>query len=169
MTQRELALLDWLREFMAVSGQSPSIRLIAEQQGIGVSSAHRLIDGLVRQGALTREPGRHHSLRLAELPDLRAVPNDMLVAELARRGVARTALDPAAPRAVGQQVTCAADSCGAPVQRGHLMCRQHWFGLSLALRERILSSNARRDMAAFERAVTEARDLIDSGEWRKRA
>ncbi len=169
MTRAELQLLDWLREFMAVSGQSPSIRLIAERRGVAVSSAHRLIDGLVRQGALTREPGRANGLRLVDTPDLRPVPSDVLAAELARRGVTLASLNPAAPRAVGHQRTCAADCCAVAVQPGHLMCRQHWLALPAVLQQRILRSNARGDRTAFERAVTEARDLIDSGEWRKRA
>ena len=169
MTQRELALLDWLREFMAVSGQSPTIRQIAARMEIGVSAAHRLIDCLVRQGALVREANRKSGLRIADLPDLRPVPSDVLAAELARRGVSLASLNPAAPRAVGHHRPCAADSCAAAVERGHLMCRQHWLALPVALRNRIVRSNACGDQPTFERAVTDARTLIDSGEWRKRA
>ena len=169
MTRAELQLLDWLREFLAVSGHSPAIRQIAGHLGVNVSSAHRLVDGLVRQGALLREPGRAHGLRLADAPDLRPIPSDVLAAELARRGVTLASLNPHAPRVVGQQVSCAADSCAVAVRRGHLMCRQHWFALPFDLRDRILRSNSVGPHAAYEAAVREARDLIDSGEWRKRA
>ena len=169
MTARELELLDWIRECIAVSGQSPTFRLIAERFNISVSFAHRLVESLIRQGALIREARRGHGLRVADAPDLRPVPTDVLAAELARRGVTLASLNPAAPRVVGQQVSCAADSCAVAVPRGHLMCRQHWFALPFELRDRIVRSNATGANAAYATAVREARDLIDSGEWRKRA
>jgi hypothetical protein len=56
------------------------------------------------------------------------------------------------------------------------MCRSHWFALPLELRNRVLQTNARARLSptadnrdAYQRAVTDARDLIDSGSWRARA
>lgn len=168
MTPRELELLDYLRDFMA-QGLSPTITMIAAQMNVSRSRAQQLVDQLIAKGSLVRADGHHRGLRLADVPDLRPIATEVLAAELARRGVTMASLNPRAPMAVGHQRTCAADTCGAAVQRGHLMCRPHWGALPTTLRERILRSNAARDRQAFERAVTEARDLIDSGQWRRRA
>lgn len=169
MTPLQLDVLDFTREMVAVAGVCPSIRELATRFNVGIASAQGAIDALVEQGTLERVPGKHRSLRVPGSPDLRAVPTPVIAAELARRGVTLASLDPKAVMAVGQQVSCAADTCGRAVERGHLMCRTHWFGLPADLRERILRTNSARDRAGFERAVTQARDLIDSGQWRKRA
>ncbi|HEX8485734.1 hypothetical protein [Sphingomonas sp.] len=169
MTPRQLEVLDFVREVIAVAQIVPSMRDIASRFGMGLSQAHATLTALVDAGLLERGPEKTRFLRVPGLPDLRAVPTDGLAAELARRGTTLASLDPRAPAALGRQRTCAADTCGVAVQSGHLMCRSHWHALSLELRERILKSNARRDRPVFERAVTEARDLIDSGAWRRRA
>lgn len=49
------------------------------------------------------------------------------------------------------------------------MCLAHWRALSDELRTRVLRTNRERDQRGFERAVTEARDLIDNGNRRQRA
>lgn len=166
MTPQHDAMLVFLRDFMGIGHRSPTVRELARSQDLAVSTTHRLISDLVAAGHLERVPGTR-GLRLPATADLRSVPSEALSAELARRGLTLAALEPRAPIATGYQRTCAADTCGTAVQRGHLMCRQHWFALSASLRQRILQTNARRDRAGFERAVTQARDFIDSGNWRR--
>lgn len=169
MTPVQLEVLDHVREMIAVSGWSPTIREIGSRFNVTVSNAHRVVEALVQAGHLTRSADKVRNLRVADLADLRAVPTAVIAAELARRGVTLAALNPNAPRAVGQRPTCAANGCPTGVERGHLMCRRHWLMLPPALRTRILQSNARRDQSAFERAVTDARDLIDNEGRRNRA
>lgn len=169
MTPAQLQVLDHVREVIAVGGFSPSIREIGDRFGLTVSNAHRIVEALVQGGHLKRSPDKVRNLRVADLADLRGVPTGVIAAELARRGVTLASLNPHAPRAVGHQPMCAANGCSTAVERGHLMCRRHWFMLSSALRGRILQSNARRDQPAFERAVTDARDLIESENRRNRA
>lgn len=169
MTPHELQALDLIRERIAVAGFAPTYRELAAEIGVTLSGAHRCVDGLVCIGAVKRTPAKSRGLMIADLPDMRPVPTDVLTAELARRGVSLSALNPAAPRAIGHEVTCAADTCGTVVQRGHLMCWAHWRVLPLELRNRILRSNSTRNQRAFEHAVTEARDLIDNDNRRKRA
>lgn len=165
MTPLHTRVLDNVREAIAVGGLSPSVADVARLTNTPYGTANYAVKALIEAGLLAKEKSGR-GLRLADAPDLRGVATDELAAELARRGVTLASLDRNAPRAIGRVVTCAADSCSAPVERGHLMCRQHWFALPRNLRERITHSNARRDTRAFERAVTEARDLIDSGKWR---
>lgn len=169
MTPAQIQVLDHVREMIAVAGFSPSIREIGERFELTVSNAHRIVEALVQGGHLTRSADKVRNLRVADIADLRGVPTDVIAAELARRGVTLAALNPHAPRAVGHQPTCASNGCPAAVERGHLMCRRHWFMLPQELRNRILLSNSRRDQHAFERAVTDARDLIDNENRRKRA
>lgn len=169
MTPNELQALDLIRERLAVAGFAPTYRELATEIGVTLSAAHRCVDALVGLGAVKRTPAKSRGLMIADLPDMRPVPTDVLRAELARRGVSFAALNPVAPRAMAHEVTCAADTCGTVVRRGHLMCLTHWRVLPIALRDRILRSNADRDQRAFEAAVTKARDLIDNENRRKRA
>lgn len=166
MTPLHARVLDNVREAIAVGGLTPTIADVAKLTDTPYGTALYAVRALVEAGLLAKEKSGR-GLRLADAPDLRGVSTDELAGELARRGVTLASLDRTAPRALGRVVTCAADSCAVAVERGHLMCRQHWFALPPTLRERITRSNARRDRDAFARAVTEARDLIDSGKWRK--
>lgn len=166
MTPLHHRVLENVREAIAVGGLSPTIADVAKLTDTPYATANYAVKVLIAAGLLAKEP-KGRGLRLAAAPDLRGVPTDELAAELARRGVTLASLDRNAPRALGRVVTCAADSCGVAVERGHLMCRQHWFALPAPMRELILRSNARRDRGAYERAVWAARDLIDSGKWRK--
>lgn len=54
-------------------------------------------------------------------------------------------------------VTCALGKCGAPVRRGQLFCRNHWFALPGEMRRSILitfSHRLERDYGAlFQKAV----------------
>lgn len=169
MTPDQRQLLDVARELIAVAEVSPTVPQMARYVDRPVRSARRDVEALIAGGHLRRGEGRPFGLRLPPLPDLSHVPDGALAGELARRGKTLASLEPRAPSAVGYQRTCAADSCGVAVRRGHLMCREHWFALSPELRTRILRTNAARDRGGFERAVTQARDLIDSGKWRARA
>ncbi len=166
MTPLQQTALDRIRDLIAAETQ-PSIREIATILDVAVSYAHRLVEALIAQGYLEKDPGVVRGLRLAGTPDLRGVPTAVLTGELARRGVTLASLSPREPAAMRGQRTCAADSCGSAVVPGHLMCRPHWNALPSTLRERILRSNGARNQQAFERAVTEARDLIDSGNHRR--
>jgi hypothetical protein len=169
VSPNELQALDLIRERLSVAGYAPTYRELAAEIGVTLSGAHRCVAALVEAGAVKRTPSKTRGLAVVDLPDMRTVPTDVLRAELARRGVSFAALNPAAPRAIGHEVTCAADTCGTVVQRGHLMCLTHWRVLPHELRNRILRSNAARDQHAFGLAVTEARDLIDNTDWRERA
>ena len=62
-------------------------------------------------------------------------------------------------------VPCAHDGCSLTVERGHLYCRGHWYALPLALRERLIVANRRRDHAAYQEAFSEAQLRLD-GTWR---
>lgn len=169
MTPREIQVLDYVREFIAQSGLSPTMRGLAGAMNLSVGNVHRIVDGLVRQGALTRAANRTRSLAIAGTPDLRVVPTDVIAAELARRGVTLASLMPRERPALGRAVSCAADTCGSEVKPGMLMCRTHWFALPRELQDRIRLTFSRRDVSAYQAAVSEARDLIDSGSWRARA
>lgn len=160
MTPRQLRTLDFVREMLA-NGISPSVREIAKCLNLTVSGTQAHIQALVEAGALERGPNKVRNLRLPGIPDMRTIPSEVLAAELARRGMTLASLDTRAPRAVGRQVTCAADTCGAVVQRGHLMCRRHWFTLPPKLRTDILGAFGRKDVEAYQHHVATARDLID--------
>lgn len=169
MTAAEQKMLDFVRELIAVGRIDPTVRDLASAMDVSVSSAHATLTRLVRDGHLDRVPGKPRGLRLPGVPDLRAVPNDVLTAELARRGVTLAALDPRMPIARGAEKTCAADSCGAPVRPGQLMCLTHWRALPQELQRRIFSSHRARDRRGYQDAVAEARDLADGFAWGKRA
>ena len=71
LTDRQTAVLDFLREFMAEHGHAPSEREI--QSGMGFSSqtlVRHYLDALERGGAITRHAGKARSLTLAGVPPL---------------------------------------------------------------------------------------------------
>lgn len=161
MTPRQIEVLDLVRE-LGDHGLTPTVRQIGERVGISSpSGVQRVLDALVREGRLERTPGTPRSLRVAGRPDLRLASTNALRAELARRGETLEALSTAEPRAYGGRASCAADTCGAAVQRGHLFCRTHWFRLPARLREDILAAFARRDTARYQELVAQARDIAD--------
>ena len=160
MSPLQLKLLDWVRPLLQ-EGLSPTLQQIADGLELSNKSrAHGLVASLIASGHLTRVPNKPRSLALAGVPDLRAAPSDFLRAELARRGEAL--VEPAGRRATGQQVTCAADTCGMAVQRGHLFCRRHWFALPHQLRDDLLRAHAARDTRRYQHLVAEARDIADA-------
>jgi len=88
VTRDEVKALDFIRERIATTGCSPTLEEIAAEMGLSAkSNAHRLVDCLVRQGALVRRANVTRGLRLADTPLLTAIPTDVLRAELYRRGV----------------------------------------------------------------------------------
>lgn len=167
MTPLQLAILDDVREMYAQGGLSPTVRSVAKQHKLSVSGAHRVLSWLVDRGYLERVAGAQQGLRPVGAPDLRGVPTDTLHAELARRGVTLAALNPRTPKAYGQRAAhCAAENCGAGVQRGHLMCREHWFRVPGDLRDAIMRSFGARDARGYQDAVAEARDVLSGfGRW----
>jgi hypothetical protein len=169
MSPHQVQTLDFVRERIAGAGYCPTYREIAAEVGTTPSYAHRLVAELVDAGKLRRRPGARRGLELADRADLRGVPSDALRDELARRGETLGALS-REPRAYGRNPGCAADTCGAAVERGHLFCRTHWFALDRDLRDGLLTahSRARRtrspaDASAYQALLTQARDAIDGG------
>ncbi|SKB26881.1 LexA family protein [Sphingopyxis flava] len=89
MTRKELRVLDFIRENIVTAGCAPTLDEIAAHLGMTAkSSAHRIVESLVRQGALVREPHKARNVLLADVPLLTAVPSQVLRDELARRGEA---------------------------------------------------------------------------------
>lgn len=159
MTPRQLEVLDWVREFIAVSGVAPTVRMVAERFGCGVASAHRALAELVAAGKLGRGAGRDRALFVPDVPDLRAVPTDAVIAELRRRGVA--VLGERRPAIGKHAATCAADTCGESVKVGMLFCRRHWFMLPRHLQDGLKRTHNRGETARFQQLLTDARDIAD--------
>lgn len=159
MTPRQLEVLDFLREFIAASGLSPSVRDVARRFGMGVSSAWTVIDALVDAGALVRGPDKVRNLRLADQADARAISTDAMVAELKRRGVA--VIERRNPALGRHAKTCAADTCGEAVTVGMLMCRRHWFMLPRDLQDGLRRTSGAGETARFQALLATARDIAD--------
>ncbi len=159
MTPHQLQAFDFVRDRLTETGYAPTIRELAGHLRCGVSNAHAVIEQLAEAGHLIRTAGRHRGLALPGV-DLRLVGSSALRAELARRGETLEGLG-ARQIAHGTQRTCAADSCGAPVQVGHLFCRPHWYKVPADLRDGILQAHRRRDTGRFQSLVAQARDLVD--------
>ena len=67
LTKKQLAVLDFIRDFTEENGHSPSYREICE--GIGLSSVSAVaehIDNLVAKGALLKTPGEARSLEVLD-------------------------------------------------------------------------------------------------------
>ena len=68
MTKKQLVVYDFIKEFIAENGYSPSMRDI--QSGIGLSSVSAVaehINNLVALGALKKSPGAARSLEVVDL------------------------------------------------------------------------------------------------------
>lgn len=86
LTRQELEALDFIREQIAGQGTAPTLAEIAVRLGMqSRSNAHRIVDSLVRHGALIKTACRLRGLALADGPRLSTVPTAALRAELARR------------------------------------------------------------------------------------
>ena len=90
MTPHQRKVLDFVRDEIELRGDAPGLQRIANHLGLRArSSAHRLVDALVRDGLLVRRgAGRSVNLHLPGA-DLRSVPTRALLAELARRETSR--------------------------------------------------------------------------------
>ena len=171
LSAREASVLRYVRELADVE-IAPTVREIAKHEGVGVAAAHKVLSALVDARFLDRTPGKRRGLAPAGHIDLRSVPTARIRAELARRGDTRDALR-SGPIASGWRAKrdggiCAADTCGATVPFGHLMCRQHWFSLPADLQQSLKGAHAQAcrtnsnlDIARYQRLLTKARDIAD--------
>ena len=58
-------------------------------------------------------------------------------------------------------VTCAAPTCGLPIERGQWLCAGHWFTLPERLRKALGATWRARHVAAFQELWTEALTILD--------
>lgn len=67
LTKKQLAVLDFIREFTEEHGVSPSYREVMEGLGLtSVSAVAEHIDNLVAKGALLKTPGEARSLEVLD-------------------------------------------------------------------------------------------------------
>ena len=67
LTKKQLALLDFLQEFTAENGYSPSYREIMAGMGLtSVSAVAEHVENLVKKGALRKVPGAARSLEILD-------------------------------------------------------------------------------------------------------
>lgn len=171
MTPEQLRAFDFVRDRLTGTGYAPTV--VEMQQHLGLaskSSVHRLVSSLVERGMLAREQNKERGLSLIGEPDLRRASLDAIKAELARRGETLGGMRRRENLAYGRKPSCRVDSCGVAVERGHVMCRTHWFAVPYDLREKLMSaySAARRtrsdeDARAYQDLLTEAADLAERG------
>lgn len=175
MTPAQLRVLDYVRDHIAVSGFAPSIEEICRDVGLaGKGHAHKLVEQLVSGGYLLKAPGKKRGLSLADTPDMRGIDSAVLLAELRRRGLVPGAFVEDMPRRVAGAVSCAVNSCGTPVERGHLFCREHYWAISEETRKRLFKTHRayrnkpdpateRPYRAAFEQCIAEATGAYAGG------
>tara|TARA_B100000678_G_scaffold61754_1_gene50072 strand:- start:4221 stop:4730 length:510 start_codon:yes stop_codon:yes gene_type:complete len=166
MNAQHIRVLDLVRERIARAGFAPTLDELGDELNLSKTRVWNLVNGLVLDGLLERKKSTTRGLSLPGEPDLRAVPDAALTAELARRGMTLESLNNGKGLAFGRAVSCAADCCQNEVRRGQLFCLTHWRELPQALQHRILSTHRARDVDAYQAAVSEARDGIDSARWR---
>jgi hypothetical protein len=86
LTPLQIRALDFIRDRITAAGSAPTLDTIAAHMGWAAkSSAHRIVESLVRKGMLVKTAWGHHGLALADGPQLSSVPTAALRAELARR------------------------------------------------------------------------------------
>lgn len=67
LTKKQLAVLDFIRDFTEENGHSPSYREVMEGLGLtSVSAVAEHIDNLVSKGALLKTPGEARSLEILD-------------------------------------------------------------------------------------------------------
>lgn len=67
LTKKQLALLDFLQDFTAENGYSPSYREIMAGMGLSsVSAVAEHVENLVKKGALKKVPGAARSLEILD-------------------------------------------------------------------------------------------------------
>lgn len=65
LTARQTEVLDFIRDFIAQYGYSPSMRDIAEGIGFALKGAQDHVTALERKGAIERDKGVARSIRIA--------------------------------------------------------------------------------------------------------
>lgn len=83
----------WICAFIQDNGYSPSLDEIGRAFSMTGVGAWKHVKALVAEGRLLRKSGKYRSLDLPGRVDLRPVPTDALVAELARRRAVSHAQD----------------------------------------------------------------------------
>jgi SOS-response transcriptional repressor LexA len=162
MTPRQLEALDFVRDRITLAGFAPTVREIGRHLGVSsLSSVARLLEGLSDAGHIRLAGGRHRGIELTGQPDLRTASLDAIRAELARRGETLESLQAHSPVGMARHARCAADTCGAPVQRGRLFCLAHWRALPGDLQRDLLAAHRRGDRRAFQELLVQARDIAD--------
>ena len=156
-------IFDYVRDCTADAGYCPTLKQIGDQFGITPQAVSRHVDKLVTRGLLERESALGlRKLRVANVPDIRKVGREEILAELARRGITFGALDSGVHKSLSRPAaSCAADTCGCEVDPGRLFCLTHWRALPFDLREEILATHRSRDLEAYQAAVSRARDIAD--------
>jgi len=163
MTPYQLKVLDFVREHIARSAISPTIREIREACGGGLAGVQAAISALVEQGQLTRIPNRNRGLAPTNVIDLRAASTKALHAELARRGASVPSFPQQERIAFGHAVSCALHSCRIEVDPGQWFCRDHWAAIDPAIQQSLLRAHAayrrsksREHEADYQAAFAEA-------------
>lgn len=158
--ERREQIYAFMRDRFEAHGPMPASRELGRRFGISNVAAWKHVKALVEEGRLLDAGKGQVTFPDADPPiDLRAVRTSTLRAELARRGVTFEALQ--APRLpLGEGRACAANQCHNRVQRGHLMCREHWWKLEPRMRTAILRAYNSRDSQGYSDAVETARDFL---------
>lgn len=74
LTKKQLAVLDFIRDFTEENGHSPSYREVMEGLGLSsVSAVAEHIDNLVSKGALLKTPGEARSLEVLDYKHIETV------------------------------------------------------------------------------------------------
>ena len=89
MTEKQVALLQFLRDRAAVSEVAPSLEEMRLALGLKAKSgAHRLVASLEEQGKIRRRQQRARAIELVEASSFDGISNATLMAECRRRGLA---------------------------------------------------------------------------------
>jgi repressor LexA len=96
LTQRQIEVLEFIKESIRTKGFPPTIRETAGNFAISVKGAHDHIRALIKKGQLRQENTRSRALRLVETGE---EPEDLLeYIEVPFKGVAAAGLPPAAEK-----------------------------------------------------------------------
>lgn len=92
-THKQAETLAFIERYQADNnGVSPSFEELKDALQLkSKSGVHRLIEGLVERGRLTRLPNRARSFQIVKDDVLAGIPTRVLIAELARRSEERRA------------------------------------------------------------------------------
>lgn len=69
MTERQQAILEFIRDFVRAQGLPPTVREIGEHFGLDPHAVHDHLKALERKGYLKRDAAKARSLRLVETPE----------------------------------------------------------------------------------------------------